>query len=72
MVIENPSKAPGQSLREYRDLYGVTRKEVAGRLSKHRNTLLSWEKASEVNATTIELYRRAVDAIVREKLGAAS
>lgn len=68
MVIANPAKVPGSDLLTYRDLYGVKRTVLAKRLRKHRNTLAAWEAAPEVDATRAEEYRRAVDAIVRERL----
>lgn len=69
MAIENPVTAPGPTLRAYRELYGVTRQELADRLGNHRNTVAAWEKSPDIDATRIAVYRRTVDAIVREKLG---
>lgn len=68
MAIANPALVPGSTLRTYRELHGVERTEVAKRLGKHRNTLAGWEAAVQVDATRAELFRLAVDAIVRERL----
>lgn len=69
MAIENPVTASGSTLRAYRELYGVNRQELAGRLGRHRNTVALWERSPENDATRVALYQRTVDQIVREKLG---
>jgi transcriptional regulator with XRE-family HTH domain len=69
MAIANAARLPGPTLRAYRELYGVTRQDVADRLGRHRNTLRQWELAEEIDATRAALYHRTVDAIVRDRLG---
>lgn len=72
MAIANPEKVPGSDLRAYRDLFGVKRTVLAKKVGHHRNTLSEWEAAPEVDATKATIYRRGVDAIVRERLESAA
>ena len=62
-----PTKIPGSVLAAERDLFGVTRADLAKQMGLHRNTLAGWEADPEVDVIRQRRYRAALQAIVDEK-----